>query len=159
LSVGFASEHCCACPQREQCPVKTGKKRHYLRINLKALRIAGRRAREQTPEFKDKYRWRSGIESTFSGMDKKMGVKRLRVRGLFAVGYCARLKAIGVNIFRATKVRRVLDALGTTPEAVISVAGSIIFVVKELFLSRWRQLRNIFHTAIDGIPHIARIGA
>jgi hypothetical protein len=57
---------------------------------------------EYSPEFKDKYRWRSGIEATFSEMDKKTGVKRLRVRGLPAVAYFARLKAIAVNLFRAT---------------------------------------------------------
>jgi hypothetical protein len=66
MSVAFASEHCVVCPQRGRCPVNPGRKRHYLRFNLKALRIAARRAREDTPEFKDKYRWRSGVESTFS---------------------------------------------------------------------------------------------
>ncbi|MBN2251084.1 MAG: transposase, partial [Candidatus Altiarchaeota archaeon] len=45
-SVAFASLHCNACPFLEQCPVKPGKKHHYLRFALKALRIAGRRARE-----------------------------------------------------------------------------------------------------------------
>jgi hypothetical protein len=104
-NVAFASEHCSVCPLLDQCPVKPGKKRHYLRFDLKTLRIAIRRAREHTPEFKDKYRWRSGIESTFSEMDKKTGVKRLRVRGLSSVGYCARLKAIGVNPFRAARVK------------------------------------------------------
>jgi hypothetical protein len=143
VSVAFASEHCCACPLRERCPVKPGRKRHYLRFDLKILRIAARRAREHTPEFKDKYRWRSGIESTFSGMDKMTGVKRLRVRGLSAVGYCARLKAIGVNLFRAARVKRALDALRTVPGTGLSGIGSTIIAVKELFLSRWRRLRNI----------------
>ena len=30
---------------------------------------------EHSPEFKDKYRWRSGIEATLSEMDKKTVVK------------------------------------------------------------------------------------
>jgi hypothetical protein len=84
-SVAFDSEDCNVCPLRERCPVKPGRKRHYLRFDLKTLRIAARRTREHTPEFKDKYRWRSGIESTFSGMDKQTGIKHLRVRGLDAV--------------------------------------------------------------------------
>ncbi|MDX9823066.1 MAG: transposase [Syntrophales bacterium] len=145
LSVAFDSEHCSVCPLLNRCPVKPGRKRHYLRFGLKALRIAGRRAKEHTPEFKDKYRWRSGIESTFSAMDKKTGVKRLRVRGLSAVAYCARLKAIGVNIFRAAKVKRALDAIRTAPGPGLSGVCSSIFVVKELFLSHWRQLRNMFN--------------
>jgi hypothetical protein len=69
-SVAFDSKHCDICPLRERCPVKPGRKRHYLRFDLKTLRIAARQAKEHTAEFKDKYRWRSGIESTFSAMDK-----------------------------------------------------------------------------------------
>ena len=158
-SVAFDSEHCVICPQRERCPVKPGRKRHYLRFNLKALRIASRRAREHTPEFKDKYRWRSGIEATMSEMDKKTGVKRLRVRGLSAVGYCARLKAIGVNLFRAARVKRALDALRATPGIPLSSLGSIIGVVKERFLSPWQRLRNIFSTASENTPYAFSIAA
>jgi len=159
MSVAFASEHCVVCPQRERCPVNPGRKRHYLRFNLKALRIAARRAREYTPEFKDKYRWRSGVESTFSEMDKKTGVKRLRVRGLSAVGYCARLKAIGVNLFRAARVKRVLDTLKTAPGAVSAAISSTISVVKEHFLSLWRRLSDIFHPATKNLYFTVRIAA
>jgi hypothetical protein len=158
-NVAFASEHCRACPQRERCPVKAGRKRHYLRFDLKALRSAGRRAREHTPEFKEKYRWRSGIESTFSGMDKQTGIKHLRVRGLDAVGYCARLKAIGVNLFRAARVKRVMDALRAAPGAALSGVGSAIMAVKELFLCPWRQLRNIFNPAAENTLYTVRIAA
>jgi hypothetical protein len=158
-SVAFDSEHCVTCPQRERCPVKPGRKRHYLRFNLKALRIASRRAREHTPEFKDKYRWRSGIESTMSEMDKKTGVKRLRVRGLSAVGYCARLKAIGVNLFRAARVKMALDALKTTPGIPLSSLGFIILVVKERLLSSWQRLRNVLSTASENTPYAFSIAA
>ncbi|MBU2228694.1 MAG: transposase [Proteobacteria bacterium] len=158
-SVAFASEHCGACPQRERCPVKAGKKRHYLRFDLKTLRIAGRRAREHTPEFKDKYRWRSGVESTFSEMDKKTRVKRLRVRGLSAVGYCARLKAIGVNLFRAARVKRVLATLHAAPGAVFAAVRATILAVKERFLSPWRQLRDILKSATENMLYTVRIAA
>jgi len=158
-SVAFASEHCGACPQRERCPVKAGRKRHYLRFDLKALRSAGRRAREHTPEFKDKYRWRSGIESTFSGMDKQTGIKHLRVRGLSAVGYCALLKAIGVNLFRAARVKRVLATFHASPGAVSAAVHAIILDVKEHFLSPWRRLINIFNLATENVPRSVRIAA
>jgi len=36
--------------------------------------------------------------------DRRTGVKHLRVRGLKAVRFCATLKALGVNIFRAAAV-------------------------------------------------------
>jgi hypothetical protein len=156
-SVAFDSEHCNLCPLRERCPVKPGRKRHYLRFDLKTLRIAARRTREHTPEFKEKYRWRSGIESTFSGMDKQTGIKHLRVRGLDAVIYCARLKAIGVNLFRAARVKRVLDALRPVPQAVSNFTCSIIGDVKEHFLGQWRRFSDIFKSAIENMLYTVSI--
>jgi hypothetical protein len=105
VSVSFDLEHCQACPQREHCPVKEGKKFSYLRYTQKELRIAKRRAYERTDRFKDRYRWRAGVEATMSEYDRKTGVKRLRVRGLNAVRFCAVMKAVGVNIMRAAAVR------------------------------------------------------
>jgi hypothetical protein len=49
-SVAFDSEHCTNCPLINDCPVNQGKKYHYLRYDDKALRIAKRRAAEQTPD-------------------------------------------------------------------------------------------------------------
>jgi hypothetical protein len=40
-----------------------------------------------------------------SEYDRRTGVKQLRVRGLKAVKFCATLKALGVNIFRAAAIR------------------------------------------------------
>jgi hypothetical protein len=42
---------------------------------------------------------------TMSEYNRRTGVKHLRVRGLNAVRFCATLKAIGVNIFRAAAFR------------------------------------------------------
>ena len=104
-SVGFDIKLCSNCPIRSQCPVKIGNKFYYLRFKEKDRRIALRRLYERTDEFKDRYRWRAGIEGAISEYDRRTGVKRLRVRGLKAVGYCAVLKALGVNIFRAAAFR------------------------------------------------------
>ena len=41
-----------------------------------------------------------------SEYDRLTGVKQLRVRGLAAVRYCVFLKGIGLNLFRATRVRK-----------------------------------------------------
>jgi len=145
--VAFSSEHCNVCPRKDQCPVKAGKKNHYLHYDLKTMRIANRRAMEYSPEFKEKYRWRSGIEATFSEMDKKTGVKRLRVRGLSAVAYFARLKAIAVNLFRATAVRKALGLPGEAFAAAKSDIRHAIFVFKELFLKPMELLASIFTPA------------
>ncbi len=100
----FEIQHCSNCSCQDDCPVKKGKRFHSLRYTDKEMRIAKRRAYEQTDEFKAEYRWRAGVEATMSEYDRRTGVKRLRVRGLKAVRHSATLKAIGINLFRAVAV-------------------------------------------------------
>jgi len=97
----FDLETCATCPCLNDCPVKPGKKGYYLRYDDKTLRLAQRRACEKTPEFREVYRFRAGIEGTMSQTDRKTGLKHLRVRGLAAVSFCSTLKAVGMNILRA----------------------------------------------------------
>jgi len=143
-TVAFDSQKCCTCPFQETCPVKQGTKNHYLRYTNKAMRLAQRRAYEKTDEFKDRYRWRSGIEATMSEYDRKTGVKHLRVRGLKAVRFCATLKAVAVNIFRATAVRRALNNAKTAHGRVLPALMYAIYVVKERFLKALGQWIKIF---------------
>jgi hypothetical protein len=117
-SVAFSVEQCENCPKLSKCPVKKGKKLFYIRFNEKALRLAKRRAYEQTDEFREKYRWRAGVEATMSEYDRRTGVKHLRVRGLKAVKYSATLKALAINIFRAATVK----TAGMRPEEVFCMA-------------------------------------
>jgi len=114
----FDADDCSLCPLKEQCPAKEGKKFFYLRYTKKEMRIAKRRVYEQTDQFKDRYRWRAGVEATMSEYDRKTGVKRLRVRGLKAVRFCAIMKAAGVNIMRAAAARMA----GIMPEEVAYAA-------------------------------------
>ena len=85
--------------------MEKGKKYYYLRFTGKEMRIARRRIYEQSDAFKDRYRWRAGVEATMSEYDRRTGVKHLRVRGLKAVKFFSTLKALGVNIFRAAAFR------------------------------------------------------
>jgi Transposase DDE domain/Transposase domain (DUF772) len=143
-TVAFDSQHCGACPFQENCPVKRGKKNHYLRYTEKEMRLARRRSYEQTERFKDRYRWRSGIEATMSEYDRRTGVKHLRVRGFKAVRFCATLKAVGLNLFRATAVRKAVNNGRTAYGGVLSVSMHAIYVVKERFLMARGQLRKLF---------------
>jgi len=111
VTVLFDANDCAVCPLKEQCPTKKGKKFFYLRYTKKEMRIAKRREYEQTDQFKDRYRWRAGVEATMSEYDRKTGVKRLRVRGLKAVRF-------GVNIMRAAAARMA----GIMPEEVACAA-------------------------------------
>ena len=109
----------------------------------KTLRIATRRAEEHSPEFKDRYRWRSGIEATMSQYDRLTGVKRLRVRGFPAVRFCVILKAIGINLLRATSVQRALKIREETPSGGNSPLHRLILVVKEHLGKLWGRLGRL----------------
>jgi hypothetical protein len=143
LTAAFNSQKCQCCPHRSQCPVKKGKKFYYLRYTNKDLRIAQRRAYEETPEFKDCYRWRSGIEGTISEYDRRTGVKHLRVRGLKAVRFSATLKALALNIFRAAALRLALEGKKEPSFATGLVCPRLISIVKERFSAFMQILEKI----------------
>jgi hypothetical protein len=142
FTASFDLEGCENCPRRSECPVVPGKRHFYLRYDRKAVRLARRRAREETSEFRDRYRFRAGIEGTISAYEARTGVKQLRVRGFEAVRFCATLKATGVNIFRAAVVRR---AFMEAPEALVgekpALAHAILFF-KELCGTLWARLQR-----------------
>jgi len=130
----FAADACIRCPLRPRCPVRPGKGGYWLRFNDKALRIARRRAHEKSPAFPARYRFRAGIEGTFSALDRRTGVKQLRVRGLEAVRYCVMLKALGLNILRAAVVRTRENGRNPALASKISrVVGEILTFVRHLF--------------------------
>jgi len=101
----FSKKTCRSCSRKKVCPTMPGKKGRYLRYDDKAIRLALRRAQEDTPEFRDRYRFRAGVEGTMSQLDRLTGFKDLRVRGMSAVSFAAHLKAAGINIIRAAAFR------------------------------------------------------
>ena len=151
---GFSCETCAKCPLVNDCPAKPGKKYYYLRYEQKAMRIAKRRATEQTTEFKDRYRWRAGVEATMSELDRRTGVKRLRVRGFKAVRFSATLKAIGVNLFRATAVRRAANQDNADHNKAKSALNHAILFIKEHFERFFSPLKNYFALYLNNIEHM-----
>ena len=141
---GFSCETCAKCPLVDGCPVKPGKNYYYLRYEETAMRIAKRRATERTTEFKDRYRWRAGVEATMSELDRRTGVKRLRVRGFKAVRFSATLKAIGINLFRAAAVRKAANHDSAASSKIKSALNHAIFFVKEHFKRIFSPLKNYF---------------
>ena len=102
----FDLDTCRGCPKRDGCAVGFEKGAARLRYTEKQLRLARRRVHERTEEFRDKYRWRAGVEATMSRYKSQTGAGRLRVRGLRAVRFAEVMKAIGLNIFRCAKALR-----------------------------------------------------
>ena len=142
----FSKKTCRCCSRKQSCPTIPGKKGRYLRYNDKAIRLSQRRAREDTPEFRDRYRFRAGIEGTMSQLDRLTGVKSLRIRGLSAVSFAAFLKAAGINIIRAAAFR-VRENDGEP--AMIDAVSMLSCAVKErlqLFsvtIRHWISLRRL----------------
>lgn len=109
---------CQSCPLVEQCRVQkdkaSGQANGRVQFESSAPEAARRRRHEQSDEFKDAYRWRSGIESTNASLKRRLGLGRLRVRGMKSVKQSVLMKLAGWNILRATALRaiRVQVALG-----------------------------------------------
>lgn len=99
----FSEERCGACPLRSLCPAKQSKRHpamRRLRFTPAQAAVAKRRVEQQTPEFKQRYKIRSGIEATNSELKRGHGFGKLRVRRRPRVALAARLKALALNIKR-----------------------------------------------------------
>lgn len=97
---------CAGCAHREQCPVRQRQKGGALEHTGKQQRIDARRTAQQSEKFRERYKKRGGIESTNSGLKRRCGLGRLRVRGLKAVSRAVYLKVAGWNIARAAAALR-----------------------------------------------------
>lgn len=103
----FSQQACPYCKDRRFCKVTQGKKGCYLRYSHKDVRLARKRQFQETEVFRDTYRFRAGVEATMSEFDRLTGVKQLRVRGMKAVSFAAVMKAVGLNILRAARYKKV----------------------------------------------------
>jgi len=139
FSTGFSANVCSECPLLKQCPVSKGKKAYYYRYKTKDIRLARRRQNEATPEFRDKYRYRAGVEATMSEFDRRTGVKHLRVRGMKAVSFAAVMKAIGLNILRANRYRKRVNGPAVPQGGIPLVVLTIWSLFKEQFRRRIRK--------------------
>ena len=141
----FSKKTCRSCSRKKTCPTMPGKKGRYLRYDDKAIRLAQRRVQEDTPEFRDRYRFRAGVEGTMSQLDRLTGFKYLRVRGLSAVSFAAYLKAAGINIIRAAAFR---NRENEGKPALIAALSMLSCAVKERLqlvsaaIRRWISLRR-----------------
>ena len=106
-------------------------------------RVTKRRQHEQTEEFRQKYRWRAGVEATMSQYDRLTGVKHLRVRGFKAVRFAAVMKAIAVNIARAIAAKRPGYGVKDQVQPNTSVLNGVFYFSKNKLTSFWVHSLNI----------------
>jgi hypothetical protein len=145
--VHFDKAICDFCPRQSDCPVKRVKQSASISYDAKALRLARRRAKEKTEEFRELYRFRAGAEGTMSDLDRITGIKRLRVRGMPQVRLAAVLKATGLNILRSVAFKNRLKRQERKQERSKSSENRLLNAVKE----RLRRMYDYFHVTVFGV--------
>ena len=97
---------CAACPFRKECPIEEKRDGFQLQYTDKERRLQERRREEATPAFQERYARRSGIESTNSGLKRRLGMGELRVRGSPSVFHSIVLKIAGWNVLRSAAAKK-----------------------------------------------------
>jgi len=118
LTARMAVSACRSCPFAEECPVREVHGRFEVKFTDRQRRLESRRREQDTEAFRERYRKRSGIEGTNSGVKRRTGMDRLRVRGGRSVFSSILLKLTGWNILRAaasTKMREWVTAQAPSP--------------------------------------------
>jgi len=131
------SSTCSQCEFRKECPVEKCRDGYCLYHTGKQRRLAGRRREENTDVFRDRYRIRGGIEGTNSGLKRKTGLGRLRVRGRPAVFHAIYLKIAGWNILRASVCAKMR-------EIVYARANMAVFWLDFVFLSMSMPAESVY---------------
>jgi transposase len=105
IEVVFAKEVCANCPVRHLCTKSqtTGRVLH-LRPQAEHEALQARRQEEQTPEFRQTYQTRAGIEGTLSQAVRGMGIRRSRYDGLHKTHLQHVLTATAINLTRIDAV-------------------------------------------------------
>jgi hypothetical protein len=96
----FAPQTCAACPLRDACPTQTRRGKRVLRYRRADVAVAKRRMEQETSQFKERHKIRSGIEATNSELKRCHGFAKLRVRRRVRVALAVRLKVLALNFKR-----------------------------------------------------------
>lgn len=96
----FEEKQCEGCFLKDICPAQQQGDKRVVRFTAADVAVSQRRAEQETPEFKERYKLRSGIEATNSEAKRRHGLGKLRVRRRARVELSARLKMLGLNIKR-----------------------------------------------------------
>ena len=124
---------CGACEYLHECPIRKGREEFYLEHTASQRRLAGRRREEVTEAFRQRYRRRAGIEGTNSGLKRRTGIDRVRVRGSPGVFRVLYLKITGWNILRASVCARMQEIVYA--RALAALLGHYLSAMKAKWLS------------------------
>jgi hypothetical protein len=107
--VRFDASVCQGCECEGSCPA--GKNNATLRFSINDYALALSRAREQTAEFKQFYKLRSGVEATNAALKTAHGFAKLWARGRDRVTFAVLMKTLALNFKRYARVRCVQMAM------------------------------------------------
>ena len=98
----FSLAQCLGCALRQVCPTQTRNKgtKRVLSFAADEVAVARRRVEQETPDFKERHKLRSGIEATNSELKRCHGLRKPRVRLRPRVTLSVRLKTLALNIKR-----------------------------------------------------------
>jgi transposase len=97
----FAKQDCQGCPQRAHCTRARKKPRRLkLRPRDQYLALQEARQRQETAEFKEKYKRRAGVEGTVSQGVRGFGLRRSRYKGLPKTHLQHVVTALAMNLIR-----------------------------------------------------------
>jgi hypothetical protein len=117
----FDGDICRACKMLDRCPVRTPNHRNCgcqardtvgdFRLEITPeIRLRDQMySNQQTTEWKDRYKIRSGIEATNSELKRSHGIGKLRVRRAVKVCFAVACKVIACNIKRWAKAHPALE--------------------------------------------------
>jgi transposase len=101
IHIAFHPKDCRPCPCRAQCTkAKVGARGITIRPQEQHEAIQAARARQQTPEFKQQYAKRAGIEGTISQGVRRSDLRRARYIGLAKTRLQHLLMAVALNLVR-----------------------------------------------------------
>ena len=143
----FPASACSTCEFLAICPVTRQRAGTYrLRYLRKDMATSKRRREQETSDFKERYKIRSGIEATISEADRLTGFKRIWTRGKERVTTVAFMKALAINLkrFIQHELEKAKEALGSLdPEALRDRIA--------LFLTRIIRLKRILDAVEAGM--------
>ena len=143
-TVEMAAADCQSCQFRKGCPIqrKAGG-RYGLSYTDKQRRLAERRREQETEAFRERYAKRSGIESTNSGLKRRLGLGRLRVRGEKAVFHALYLKVAGWNVFRVVASGKLAGKVAAAMGGLWSALGILLLWTLTWGLIRPRDVSKL----------------
>jgi hypothetical protein len=133
----FSLKTCGNCPNVKRCIACKKRNNYVITYDVKRLSLRERRLHEKSDEFRERYRFRSGIEALFGNMKQNTPLRRLSVRGKSAV-----FSTI-YSIMTMYNIMQMVTASKNNPEkAIHSLRMVINFACAYIFYRQVRVFTN-----------------